>query len=263
MNTGTISNQGRDNWRVYRPSMLCAANGAVTHPVVQEAGSGVQLSPFGRWTIDDDGLVTAEIMVQFIGSTTIGSGSAYVWSLPVKARRGLPGAAVAYPLGTGMSYFSFAGGADPRSNVQCIPTLADPWTSLGGAEDFYCQMIAPYVLDWGTGTIGTGSPSVTVNHRAKYAFSAQDVEIIPTDASTIPTTSPYLYVTGISSTQMTVSNRGATAPSGSGATFSWKVRGEPPANGAYVSPTVPWDWSRFTSLGPFGNFFIQINYEAA
>jgi hypothetical protein len=30
-----------------------------------------------------------------------------------------------------------------------------------------------------------------------------------------------------------------------------------------VSPTVPWDWSRFTSLGPFGNFFIQINYEAA
>lgn len=261
MNTGVISNQGRDNWRVYRPQMLCAANGAVTHPSLVESadvGGGVYQQtqkPFGRWTIDEDGLVTAEIMAELIGAATVGSGTAYVWSLPVKARRPLPGEAMAAPLGTGMSYFSFL--PAPNVNVLCVPTLADPWSSLGGAEDFYCQMIAPYVLSWGTDTVTSGASGVTTNHRCGFAVSAYDIEVVPTDAD-LGTGSPYHYISSITSTQMTIAHRTtATADHA----LSWKVRAEP--SSAYVGPSVPWDWSRFSSAGPFGNFFIQLSYEAA
>ena len=260
MNTGVIANQGRDNWRVFQPEMLCAANGAVTHPAIIESASGSQQSPFGRWTIDEDGLVTAEIQFSFVGTTSIGSGSAYVWRLPVKARRLLPGAAVAYPCGSGLSYFSFASpSGNPNTNVSCVPTLANPWTSLAGAEDFYCQMIAPYVLSWGTDTVLSGTAGITTNHRCGFAVAAYDIEVTATDAD-IGVASPYHYIANLTSTQMLIGHRtNATADFA----LSWKVRGEPTTDGAFVSPTMPWDWSRFTDLGPFGNFFIQLSYEAA
>lgn len=263
-NVGVITNSRLGQPSYFKPEVLCAANGAVTHPTFPERISGQAHINygFGRWSIDEDRIVTVEMQTQFIDDATLGSGSAYVWRLPVPARRAKGYGSDPTPIGEGMCYWSTVA---PFSNVTCIATLADPWTSLGGNEDSYCQLYAPWRLDWGTFTIASGATTAVVNHRSGYAFSESDLEVlIPAGDTGLLTTKPWLLANSISSTQVTFGVRVATDAATD--SIGYKVRGEPPTGqgGANVSPTVPWDWSRFDpATGPFGNIFLQLSYPAA
>lgn len=266
----------REQWKYYRPVCATAGSSGLVQPSFDAGPTLANGNPyqFGRYVRDPDtNFVTAEIQFATVGATTLGEGAAWVFSLPVPARRTVELDASTrncpVPIGTGLCYWSFV--PVPNANVPCIVTLADAFPSLAGGEDSWVQLYAPYILSWGSESTRSGTDAVTA--RAGFPVNARDVEIVQTNgALTAAQSCP--VVTTSSDTTFTVRNRAGSAP-GSAWTFDWKIRAEPPAGqtGALVGPgtvsaadrigCVPWDWSRFTSLGPFGNVFIQLGYEAA
>lgn len=253
-NPGLIPGLNADGWRRYEPKFLCAGAGGETQPTGITNGSLTQ-PPFGRYLILDHTAVIVEQQFAFFGSSGVGAGAAYVMSLPFPANRWSgPGVAAPIPLGIGMCYFS--GSVAPNANMPTTLTLADPFASLAGAEDYYVQAYTQYLLSWGTGTIASGTATIT--HRCGYAPRAEDIEITPTDAVNINTSSGLVKVLNITSTAFDV----AVANTVSGMSFSWKVRGKPPTGqaGALIGPTTPWDWTRATGATQ-GNIFNQFTYE--
>lgn len=260
MNRGFIPGLNADGWREYRPKLLTAGSGGETQPTLDEVNGHWQ---FGRYIILNRQIVVAEVQLSFVGTFNVGAGSAYVISLPFPANRWTgQGSASRIPIGQGMTYFSYV--PAPNANTPVVPTLADPFTSLAGSEDYYFQCYCPYILDWGTSAILATNSAVTVSHRAKYAFSAYDVEITPTVLPAGTNQLLPLEVDTITSTTFRVKAQGAVNGTGSDLSFSYKIRGEPPTGqaGALMSPTVPWDWTRGTMFGPFGNIFVQLAYQA-
>ncbi len=259
MNRGVLSGLTPGVWQRYKPQLLCAGSGGETQPVLDDTGS--TLYQTGQYLLRPTGSIVVEVQLQFIGTFSLGTGSAYVISLPVPARRITgPNTSCPIPIGTGMTYISFA--TSPTSvNVNCdvVPTLADPFASLSGDEDRYFQAYSPNIIDWGSSAIAGGTSSIAVTHKAGYAFNPEDIEITFTNSSANAWYPP--YVSNITSTQFTVNSRSPNAASNAG--FSYKIRGEPPSGstGALMSPTVPWDWSRCTGLTPFGNFFFHLQYR--
>lgn len=268
MNRGTLANQPADMWRyydakcMYADDALVAASAQPTFDTVD--GRSYQ---FGRYVIEDDGLVVAEIQAQLIGTSQVGgnnSGERFVFRLPLKAKRMTgPGTVCPVPIGTAMSYFSFTA---PNVNVQCTPTLADPLLSLGGDEDYYCQLYAPYFLNWGTDSIANGAAASGAIDSACKFLPGNAAEITATCTNgNVGVGTPFLFLDNFGSGGTFRANtRAATTAQ---LDFGWKARLEPVVGSTTSAPRVgayyPFDWSRFTSLGPFGNMFVSLQYEAA
>lgn len=262
-----MSNRGilrsNERWQYFKPLAHVAGTGSETQPVLNDIDGTTYQN--GRWVRDPDtNYVTVQMQIVLVGTgATAGSGGPLLLRLPTPARRAIELDAnrnCPIPLGTGMCYLSVIA---PFVNVPVVPTLADRYASLGGNEDSWIQLYAPYVVSWGTLTgTGTGA-NQSVAHRAGFAVDARDVELVPT--STAQSSASGLFaVIATDSTNITVASRTAGSISAS-QTISWKVRAEPPTGqtGALVSPTTPFDWSRFTIFGPYPNLFVQLGYEAA
>lgn len=262
--------RSNERWQFFKPRLAIAGTGGETQPVLKDVDGTTYNN--GTYVRDPEtNYVTAQMQIAFVSESdgagghvdpTIGSGGPYVMRLPVPARRRVEIDAnrrCPIPLGRGMCYLSFVA---PLINVPVVPMLADKYLSLGGAEDSWIQFAAPYVLSWGTESWSSGT-SYTVTHKAGYTPSAYDIEIVQTD-TVIASNNGQLVVTATDATTFTVRNRAGTAPS-SATGFNWKIRGEPPTgqNGLLVSPTVPFDWTRYNYLGPYPNLFVQFGYEAA
>lgn len=264
--------QAKERWRYFKPTIAVAGTSGLVQPYFDES-AGYQFQ-FGRYVLDPDtNFVTCEMQFEAILATTFGEGAAYVFRLPVPARRPVTADPVTrncpIPIGVGMCYM--AGAVAPNANIPCTATLADAFDSLQDEEDHWCQLYAPYILSWGSGS--TATQPYSFNHRAGFAVNARDVEITLKD-STLSAAQSCLCVTATSSTQITVRNRAGSAPSGT-MTFDWKVRAEPPSGqaGALVGPgtvsgadrvgCVPWDWTRFNNaFTPLPVIFINVSYEA-
>ena len=262
---GMIANQIAGGWNYYTIDLKCAGTGGETQPYLDRKqfneGNPTQ---YGRFQQDlDTGWVNGQVQIQFVAASTIGAGSAYVLSLPRPVVRAFPGKADPTPIGKAMCYWSGSWASGQRnSNLPCIVTAADPFVSLNGLEDRWAQIYAPEILSQGTATIINGTQTITVAHDLGYAFNAVDVEYNCT-SSNVASTNAFVSVTAVTSSDLTFGTRNnATSP---GLDISWKVRarvGMPTGStGALVSPTVPWAWSQFTSLGPFGNIFVKLGYE--
>lgn len=261
MNKGTIPGLNADGWRSYRPRLLTAGSGGETQPFIPDSQTPVV--PFGRYNIIDHALAIVEIQISLTGSALVlGTGSAYVLSLPFPANRWTgEGASSPVPLGVGMCYIS--GTAAPFVNVPTTITLADPYASLAGQEDLYVQCYCPYILSWG------GEPAVfpvnlaggvkTITHQCGYAPRAEDIDVTFLDAANVSAGAGVPRILNITSTTFDVV-AGSTATAG----FEWKVRGKPPTGqaGALMGPNTPWDWTHAApSVGSFGNIFLQLAYE--
>lgn len=259
-NKGVLSGVTPGVWQRYKPRMKCVGG---TDPVLDDTGA-IQIIT-GQWLYQPNGTILAMVQVEFLGSNfSIGSGGPYAFSLPYPAHRAaaLPDGTCPVPLGDlGMCYFSFAAPAGlPNVNIEVVPTLANPHASLDDA-DYWFQAYAPFILDWGTFTaVAADGGATVVNHKAGFAFDPSDFSYVTTSSNAQGTANCWL--TSITSTQFTFNTRAAL---GAGTTLdvAYKIRAEPPsgATGALISPTVPLAWSRVTNLGPFGNFFFQLEYR--
>lgn len=257
MNRGVIRSSSLGDWQWYYTELRTASDGTPTQPTLAANARRV-----GRYTIDATGHVVAQI--QFgVGANGFspGAGSAYVVKLPVPARRITgPRTQCRIPIGAAMTYLSFVNA--PNVNVPVVPTLADPFTSLGGDEDNWAQMICGELLDWGTATFPTTPANVTVNHNLGVTFDPADLNIVFKGDAGTNVKFPF-WVTSITTTQFTVNTRAIF--SAATVDFDWKIQA-PPQTGTYgnlVSPTAPWAWSRVSGSGPFGQFFLEIEYDAA
>jgi hypothetical protein len=260
----------------YEPTMVCAANGGTpTHPSLTRRSTATSYQ-FGRYVqLVAPSLVYVEVQLQFLGAQgestgSVGSGGAYCISLPPEypLKRENPGQIDRTPLspGTGMCYLSFGSATIPDVNVEAVPVATDPWLTLKGQEDRYFSAMVPHMLDWGTWQIPSNALTVQVSHGLNYAPLASDFEVLSyTDANTTtgPTT---LYVANITSGSFDVKTRNNIGV-GSAQNGVWKLRAEPPfpvsgaLAGALMGPNAPWDWTKATSLTPFGNFFFTLLYE--
>jgi hypothetical protein len=238
---GLLDGLERNVWKTYEPELLAAANGAITPPSV---GGGAHR---GRY-INYRGLVVCQIQTSMGASFVQGVGDCYVWSLPIPALRSWDGQII----GQGLNYHAVTGDA---YNNPTVATLADTWTSLGGQEDSYLQLFQPYAMTKGTGTIATGTRTVTVTHNLGLTPAAYDIHVIPT--TTAPSNSHIPY---------TISNIGPTTfdvtlfanSTGANWTFEWKCRVEPNNTATtpwLIGPLRPWP------MGLLSDFFIQVYYE--
>lgn len=268
MNRGSLLGSTQPQIQFYEPTMICAANsGTPTHPSLTRVdGHSYQ---FGRFVQLSPSLVYVEIQLQFLGAQAdstgaVGSGGVYCISLPPEfpLKRTNPGQIERTPLspGTGMSYLSFGSASVPDVNVECVPVAADPWATLNGQEDSYFSAMVPYGVEWGSNSIGAALTVSTINHPLGYAFNAYDVDTV-TFKATSTQAIQHPYIDTITTTQFNVNVR--QIPSTNGVNFDYKVRAEPATGqaGALMSPTMPWDWTKVTSITPFGNFFFTLLYE--
>lgn len=267
--------QSKERWRYFKPTIATAGTSGLVQPWFDDSfGYGYQ---FGRYVLDPDtNFVTCEMQFEAVGATTLGEGAAYVFRLPIPARRPVIADPVTrncpIPIGVGMCYLP--GAVMPNANTQCTATLADAYDSLQDEEDHWCQLYAPNILSWGTATHASGT-TVTVTHQAGFAMNARDIEITPTNGGySVAQAFPVVQTASITTTAFQIGNRANTAPAAS-QTFSWKIRAEPASGqtGAVVGPgtlsgsdrigCVPWDWSRFNAgFGPYPVIFINVSYEA-
>lgn len=255
MNRGIASNTAVGAWKFYNLEIRTVGAGAIQPYFDKVDGHTYQ---YGRYQQDlGTGWVTGQVQVEMIANTTLGSGDNYIFSLPVPAVRLVPDTTDPHPIGAAMCYWSFS--PAPNQNMPCVATLANPTAGLNA--DTWFQIYAPEILAQGTGSLLATGVATTVSHGLNYAPNAEDIQIAFT-GTTIPNTSAWAYISNITSTTFDVRTR--TAPSASCA-FSWIIRGVPGSQtgGALVGPYVPWAWSRFTSLGPFGNIFVQFAYQGA
>lgn len=254
---GLVSNKIAGGWDYYPIDLLCAGSGGETQPFLDRAQfSTGNPTQYGRFQQDlDTGWVNAQVQIEFVNTSTTGAGGAYVIRLPRPVRRLFPKLADATPIGKAMCYKTFV--PAPNQNMNCIVTAANPYPSLMGDEDNWCQIYAPEIVQRDTGVI-SGATSLVVNHAVGYAFDAADISFMPSD-NDLASTSPFMWVGTITSTQFTANVRGATAPSGDGLGFGWHIRGRSTmptgSAGAVVSPTVPWVW------GSPHVIFLKLGYE--
>lgn len=250
-NKGVISGLTPGVWQRYRPRMICVGG---TDPNQTDAGD-IRFQT-GQWLFHPPDTIEAIIQTQLLATGGQGSGGPYAISLPYPGRRAVAGNPDYTPIGNGHVYFSQVA---PVVNVDVTPTLANPSTALDD-PDTWCVAYASQIIDWGTFSLS--SASVTVNHKAGFAFNPED--LILTAGSSAGNAWHPPYVDGITSSQFVVHTRNNSTSPSSAVSYSYKIRAFPPsgASGALISPTVPWDWSRVTSLGPFGNFFFRLTYPA-
>jgi hypothetical protein len=195
-----------------------------------------------RWVRKPNGLIHYYGQITFGSGATFGSGET-VWglSLPVPGNRA--SGAADQPIGTGFAWQGTS--ASPSVNVAMVATMMDPLAGGGGAqtqEDSWAQFFCPYLLSWGTGSIGTGSTSTNVTHNLGHTPNAYDIHFTPTTSTGNNTGTPYVSAT--SSTTFTVTLR--TAPTGTGLDFSWKARAEPNGSTALdllAARNKPWTWA--------------------
>lgn len=250
-NVGVQSGLAPSTWREYEPQLLCAANGAVTHPDL-----GTTPTRQGRY-IELDGLVMAQVkIVSSISGTSAGSGDCYVVSLPVPAARPFTGSHV---IGQGFPYRAVTG---VSYEWVCVATLADQWTSLNGEWDSYCQFATPWTMLIGSETISASATSITVTHDLGYAPDASDIEVNLTQApgGSGATSRWPLVISSITSSQFKASSLGGGTMSTTTQTMEWKIRAEPKSatSGSWlIGPKYARPFTALSSL------LFQVYYEPA
>jgi hypothetical protein len=251
-NKGVISGLTPGVWQRYKPRMICIGG---TDPNTSDAGD-IRFQT-GQWLFQPPDTIEAIIQTQLLTTGGQGSGGPYAISLPYPgARLSQPNTPDYTPIGNGHVYFSQV---VPVVNVDVTPTLANPSAALDD-PDYWCTAYASQIIDWGTFSLNAAS--VTVNHKAGFAFSPEDLTMSAGNSAGNAWHPP--YVDTITSTQFTVHTRNNSTSPTTAVSYSYKIKAFPPsgASGALLSPTVPWDWSRVTALGPFGNFFLRLTYRA-
>ena len=251
-NYGIAPNTALGAWKYYFMDIKTAGSGGETQPFFDPYDGTYQ---YGRYQQDiGTGWVNAQIQVAFVGATTVGSGSAYVFRLPKPFVRPVPGQASYIPIGYAMCYWSYSTNFDvPNHNMPCIALPADPYASLGGQEDYYCQVMAPYTWDQNSFNIPTSSSNVTFGHELGKTPNMQDISIVFNTTSSNAST-PH-WISAASSSSITLNLRANY--SGAQTTHYYKLE----TDGGIVSPIVPWKWANFTTFSPYGNIFIQLSYQ--
>ena len=260
MNKGLLPGLNQDGWRNYPLTVKTIGADPSSGNTVQPTLGYTTTSNFARYLIVDHQYVVVEVMVSFL--TYPGLGLAYVIKLPFPANRWTgTGQPSAVPLSTtpGMAYWSFS---NPWVTMPLIATLADPHVDLGSSEDHYFQMYCPRQFNYGATVESGGHKLVSAVAGVPLTLVASDIDITPTDASGILSTSglPSIQNLLVTPNNFDVVN---SAGGAGAAHFSWKWNGNPPSGqyGAIVSPGVPWDWTPAGSFGITGNIFLQLSYE--
>jgi hypothetical protein len=250
-NLGLIAGDRRGTWVNFEPPIQAAGNGTVTQP-----GTVASTTSRCRHLFLPPGLVIAQYQVGLGLGASPGAGDAYVLELPYRARRMNP---LGYPhvIGQCMPYKTVT--ATPPETF-AVATLADPWLSLGGAEDRYCQFYIQNITGGGTGTWASGTATTTVTHGLGIAPSAYDIEFNVTNMSPASGVDAMFYVIdNITTTTFDVSTPHLQNLSSVNATYFWRVRTEPRSGttGSWlVGPNRPW-------VSSFDSFFFEIMYERA
>lgn len=263
MNRGALAGLIPTTWKTYKPQVLAVGQNAdqsgLTQPFFDTTGGKFQ---FGRYMRLND-LIVVQIQTSGVGvNTTWGVGDAYVWSLPIPARRAVPGVASLLPIGEAMCYISTT---EPYPNVPCAATLADPWPSLNGTQDNYLQLYATQCTSWGSETAWTSTSARTVTHYLGRTPLASDITVTSTAYAGSGNTNPW-YVDTIGGSTFAVHTWSDISMTAGAGAFSWKIIAEPLTGqgGNLVGPFVPFNWAARTSfLAPFGNIFIELAYEPA
>lgn len=250
-NRGALGGVTPNTWVNYEPSLLCAANGSVTHPEIG-AGAGNR----ARWLRLERDLIVYQVQMNRGITTNAGTGDCYVVDLPFPARRMQRG--VPQVIGQVMPYKTVT--ANPWECAGVV-TLADAWSSLGGNEDRYCQFYIPWIQATGTGTWPISTTAQTITHSLGYAPAASD---ITWTLSSRPTTGTgnggQPIISAISTTQFTVTySDGQLNGAGGTCTYGWKIRtdgGSGTAGSWLAGPNRPWNPT-------FESFFFQTYFETA
>lgn len=249
MNSGLLAGQRRNTWQNFEPFIVVAANGTPTQPTF---GAGV--ANRCRYLRLSSGLVIAQYQVGLGVTGSPGVGDAYVLELPYAARR-MQAPGVPQIIGQCMPYKTVT--ATPWETFAVVG-LSDAWTSLGGAEDRYCQFYIPSIVGAGTGTWTAGSASTVVTHSLGYTPLASDIEFCLTSAPTVGAGN-YVgpIIDTITSTQFTATMLVGASIGAASPTYAWKIRSEPKSGtvGSWLAgPNRPW-------ISSFDSFFFEVMYE--
>jgi hypothetical protein len=245
-NRGLASGLTPNTWYRYKPRMICVGG---TDPDTSDQGNPNYQT--GQFQLRPNGSILAVVQKQFF-TASIGSGGPYAYELPVPARR----LGSTQMNGSGMCYLSFTG--SPNVNFEVTPILGE--SSGLDDPDRWFQALAPSAFDWGTGTLSNAATSVTVNHNLGFAFDPAYLRVNVTNNS--GNAWHPMYCDTVTPTQFTLHTRNNVVTPAANVGFEWTIEAPPPSGtgGALVSPTLPFAWSRVTSLGPFGNHFFIVEY---
>lgn len=260
MNYGVLAGVTPVPWKFYRPNLRAVNNTSDGSGLVQPAVDQIKGSnQWGKY-LAVERLIIVQAQLDFTGTFVIGSGGPWTMSLPFPVKRPVADTAAVTPIGSAMCYFSIT---EPFTNIMAVAVPADPWVSLNGQHDRYVQFVAPYITSWGTATIVAGGTNTTVTHRLGFTPNASDIYITPTNwqSGAVFNMLP-ISIDTITTTTFRMKAQ-TTAPNATAMTYNWKAVAEPPTGqgGNVVGPNVPFDWSRSTSISPFGNFFVNLAYE--
>lgn len=246
---GILAGVRRGTWQNYEPRLIAAANGAVVDPAY-----GAGQSNRGRYLFVPGGLCVAQIQIGRGITSSTGTADAYVAELPFPARRFGEGLGP-HIIGQNLSYKTVT--ATPLE-VFTVVALADPWTSLGGDEDRWCQFYIPRISNAGTGTWTGATASVAFAHGLGVTPNPADVRFVATSGGGANTvTWPWIISTDATNITVATINGGNNTPSGTDMTYGWSAVVEPPNSTAgswLVGPKRPWP-------ATFESLFFEVIYE--
>lgn len=205
-NKGTTAGASSDTWHVYDPAPRVASISGTSTQLVQ----GVNSPPAGRYTYLSNGkVIMFQLQFAFGTSLTIGTGNAYLFKLPKRAKRSFPDTTIQPVVGVGFNYHAVTGNS---YNQPVILQLARQYNDNSGNEDDYVELVTGGpALTFGTGSFtGRTATSTTITHNLGYTPLASDIDITWTGTDqAIQTTQGHWWISNITSTQFTVNIRNA------------------------------------------------------
>jgi len=260
-NRGLLRGLGIEGWKFYDPAWYSTVQPGSPAPTQPAIGNGTIR---GRYTRTPAGVCIAQVQLIAGSTTSFGTGDAYILGLPKPGNRwtaalGLSTADI--PIGTGLAWQGTA--ANPSLTMPLIPTLADPLTPLNlqTNEDYFAHLFIQQSIAYGTGSILSGTTSVTVTAPLGQSASAYDIRVVPT--ATTSNNPGILYVDSISysNPNLSFNVNVRTNPGASNLPFAYKVRAEPESTVNFAQLlNYQRPWTMASGHGLFAQFVYESRY---
>ena len=259
-NRGLINGLNKSRWKDYQP-VLDSWTG-YTSPTLGQLGTNFGPGSYGRYLyVREQNLVLYDFYLTFGQVGNSGGAGYYLVKLPIPAKAQM-GGYMGGGFGGANAVDRFIGsghvsqGLSETPNIPIEFMVADTYANTyGGKRNDWAQAFCPYQRMEGSCTIATSASTVAVTWPGGITLGSTpdpaDIVIAPVNAKAAGSAT-YITTGNVSTTGFTLTT--PTAPSGSSATYHWKLISD---QSLLIGSTAPWNMG-----GSFDSIKGHLRYEA-